>query len=777
MNRIWAICIAFFSLLFAVTTSHAALYFPHVDTTVNQWQTEICVINPSSTDTVQGNLESYSNAGVLQATTPVFLGQNARRQIDVGTELTNAGTTGYIVFQNTSGSPVGYTKFTQSGGDRVAIPAVDAANTGNTYITHIDWVPWWTGISLVNTTAAPKTLTIRFNTGETRTLTLAPKEHFANTIAFLFDNLMDTGIKSAVIENASDIVGLELFGNLPGLGKQLGGVPLISKTATTLYYPHVDGTPGQWWTGIVAYNPSASTTAQVTVNSYDANGGLLGSSSQSIGPGQKLVGVSNGPELNLPAGTAWFSLQSQIPLVGFELFGTANFNSLAGYSSVGLERKSGVFPKVEKNGWTGIAFVNTESQQATVNLTAYNDSGAVLATGTKTLKAHEKWVGNPVSPDASMSLFPPGTNLNDATYLGFSADRNVAGFQLNGSGGTVLDALPALAAPPASSSGGAQEVIDKALDLFKYQSTLESGMQAVTDIMGQILGSESGGTCPHVDVNPPLTDLSALPSAITITANYGNGCLATDGSTMSGQTVLAITNIAMTETSISLDFALTATNMTRNGVLVLNGSVSGSIALNIGGGGSVITQATVSVNFNNFQVADSVMSGGITVSAANIDLGGTLDVGNVTITFNNLTAAGYTVTSGTATMTNTGSNTFQLVANLDTSEGVVNMTLTVLTPSETRIIVSTPTPGTISGYTVTLNNVIADTTVCDGYPSGGSVTASQGGDTATVTFTPSCPALQMRDQISPKHDPDPSHNLNPWIDFSKNFYNYLKAKR
>ena len=72
-----------------------------------------------------------------------------------------------------------------------------------------------------------------------------------------------------------------------------------------------------------------------------------------------------------------------------------------------------------------------------------------------------------------------------------------------------------------------------------------------------------------------------MPSAITITANYGNGCPAADGSTMSGQTVLAITNIAMTDTSISLDFALTATNLTRNGVLVLNGSVSGSIALNI----------------------------------------------------------------------------------------------------------------------------------------------------------------------------------------------------
>ena len=53
-------------------------------------------------------------------------------------------------------------------------------------------------------------------------------------IAALLDNLIDTAIESAVIENASGIVGLELFGN----GSQLGGVPLTSKTASTLFYPH-----------------------------------------------------------------------------------------------------------------------------------------------------------------------------------------------------------------------------------------------------------------------------------------------------------------------------------------------------------------------------------------------------------------------------------------------------------------------------------------------------------------------------------------------------------
>ncbi len=761
MKTIWAIFFALISFLFGITASHAALYFPHVDTTVNQWQTEICVINPSATDTVQGTLESYSNAGVLVASMPLSVGKNARRQIDVGTELANAGNTGYIVFQNTSGSPVGYTKFAQSGGDRVAIPAVDSANTGNTYITHIAWVPWWTGISLVNTTTATKTLTIRFNTGQTKPITLGPKEHRGFLITALFDNLIYTDIESAVIENADGIVGLEVFGN----GNQLGGVPLISKTANTLFYPHVDSTPGQWWTGIVAYNPSTSTTAQITVNPYDTDGNLLGSLTQSILPGDKFVGYPT--NLNLPSATAWFSLQSQNPLVGFELFGTADGNQLAGYSVVDIEGKSGIFPKVEKNGWTGIAFVNTENQQATVNLTAYNDTGTALATGTKILKAHEKWVGY------VENLFP-GVNLIAATYLSFSTDRKVAGFQLNGSGNTMLDALPAL--PGSSPSDEPMEVINKALDLFRYQSTVTLGMETVTDIIGQILSSGPGGTCPSTNVVPYPIDIFNLPSSITITASYGNGCTATDDSTISGQAELAITNIAITGTSLSLDYALSATNLTRNGALLLNGSVSGHIALNISG--SVITQANVSVHFNNFQVADSVISGNMTMAATNImKSGGTYSFGSITVSFNNLTAAGYTVSGGMVTVTSTGSNSFQMVANLNTSQGALNMTLTVQSPSDTRIIVSTPTPATIGGYTVTLTNVTMDTNVCNGYPSNGSVTASQGGSSATVVFTPSCPALQVRAQISPTPYLDQSHDLNPWLNFSVNLYKYLTLKR
>jgi len=212
------------------------------------------------------------------------------------------GSTGYIIFKNTSGWPVGYTKFSQSGGDRVALPAVDTVNTGDIYVTHIAWDPWWTGISLVNTTAASKDLTIRFNTGETRIKTLAAGQHDAFTIAGLFGGQTRPDIESAVIENASGIVGLELFA--VGMGGVIGGVPLISGTAATLYYPHV-ASDATWWTGLVAYNPSATAT-QVTVKPNDTIGTALSTSTQTVEPGGRYFG--NSMQLNLPASTAWFSL-------------------------------------------------------------------------------------------------------------------------------------------------------------------------------------------------------------------------------------------------------------------------------------------------------------------------------------------------------------------------------------------------------------------------------------------------------------------------------------
>lgn len=89
-------------------------------------------------------------------------------------------------------------------------------------------------------------------------------------------------------------------------------------------------------------------------------------------------------------------------------------------------------------------------------------------------------------------------------------------------------------------------------------------------------------------------------------------------------------------------------------------------------------------------------------------------------------------------MSGSGSDTIQMDADLDTSQGDVNLTLIAQSSSETRTIINTLTPGTIAGYSVTLTDVTIDTSLCDGYPVDGSVTVSQGGSSVTEVFTPDC---------------------------------------
>jgi len=417
------------------TPKISKLYFPHVATSI-PWQTEIAIINTSD-QTVTGTLKGLSDEGQLIETKAVTLSARGRRQISVVDEFTNHGDIGYIIFDTNSDAVQGYTKFYIDKTYRAAIPAVKEVNTSDIYISHIaSSADWWTGVSLVNTTSATKELTITFNNGQIVSYTLNANQHRAFDIAQeFFNNHPQPDIQSAVITNASGVIGLELFGS-KGWGTQLEGILLTDKTTSIIYYPHV--ADNGWWTGIVAYNPSAS-ACTITITPYSAEGTPLTPLTPPPIPGKgKYIGAV--ADLALPAETAWFKIDSTSPITGFELFGTVDGNQLAAYAGGGgTGAKAGVFAKIEKDGWTGIAFVNTEANSASVTLTAYTDAGAVVATQVlPALPGHAKVVNNPEL------IFTQ--DISSATYIAYSSDKNVVGFQLNGSlDWMMLDGLPALA--------------------------------------------------------------------------------------------------------------------------------------------------------------------------------------------------------------------------------------------------------------------------------------------------------------------------------------------
>ncbi|RLA93895.1 MAG: hypothetical protein DRG25_03650 [Deltaproteobacteria bacterium] len=254
-------------------------YFPHIASRKNGWETEICIINTSTTATINGILKPYNDSGQnVSSNISVTLSPHGRRQISF-------------------------------------------------------------------------------------------------TIRSLFNEQLPEDIHTAIIKSANGIIALELFGSSEDSGKHyLSGITLKDETTTSMYYPHVASEP--WWTGIVAYNPSTS-PCEITVTPYTADGTSLATQTRTIEAKGKYFGTI--ADLNLPENTSWFQIAASTSITGYELFGTNNGNQLGGYTAVNINRNEGMFPKIEKDGWTGIAFVNIENSTAIVTLTAYDDSGSSVA--------------------------------------------------------------------------------------------------------------------------------------------------------------------------------------------------------------------------------------------------------------------------------------------------------------------------------------------------------------------------------------------------------------
>lgn len=409
------------------------LYFPHIASDTS-WETEICLINASNIHNLSGSLTTYNDSGLQLDTTSIMLAPDAREEIIVGDELANPSQIGYILFESDSNAVIGYTKFYINSTYRVAVPATAQINDSDIVIPHIaSDTKWWTGVSLLNTTDATKELTIEFSNGTTKNRTIAPKEHQVFTVKQLFNNLSQPSINSAVIKNGKGLVGLELFGSNGGLNKNsLSGVLLKVDTTGSIYYPHI-ASDSTWWTGVVAYNPTPS-ACDLAITPYQEDGTMLTPQALQIAGNQKYVGSAS--SLNLPEASAWLKIDASQPITGFELFGAWSGNQLAGYTAVGISGSNGIFPKLEKAGWTGIAFVNVGAGNANVTLTAYSNSGNALASENIELSGNQKIVSN------ATSLF--SADISTATYLKYSSTSDIVGFQMNGSGdGTMLDALPA----------------------------------------------------------------------------------------------------------------------------------------------------------------------------------------------------------------------------------------------------------------------------------------------------------------------------------------------
>lgn len=423
MNEVWS---------YGIPERFISLYFPFI-ASISPWRTELGIIN-SDNDALSGTLKAFNDEGHLLETKTLRLPPKGRKTILVDEAFTSHADMGYILLESNSKAVLGYTSIFKAGFCRASVPATKNANTSDIHLPHIALnAQWRTSLSLLNTTSSAKVATIFFNNGASRQIILHAHGHKTLDIAQdFFNNQPPMDIQSALIQNANGIIGVQLFSARDDA--HMEGMIITDKMTSTLYYPHIVD-DSWWWTGIVAYNPLNS-VCKITVTPFNGIGNALDMLTLTLAGKGKYVGTFD--QLVPSERPAWIRIDSETPLAGFELIGSSNGQQLAAHAGMsGISSKTGVFPKIERNGWTGIVLVNTEDGPAHINLTARGDDGHWVATQVITVHPHGKIV------DVVEKLFY--NDISDATYIAYTSDRDIVVLQIDGSSdGTMLDGLPGI---------------------------------------------------------------------------------------------------------------------------------------------------------------------------------------------------------------------------------------------------------------------------------------------------------------------------------------------
>ena len=270
--------------------------------------------------------------------------------------------------------------------------------------------------------------------------------------------------------------------------------------------------------------------------------------------------------------------------------------------------------------------------------------------------------------------------------------------------------------------------IEKYLALISSVSDMSPMIDEISTLLEEILSGDSS----VVTITPPLESLDSLPSAINVTADFGAGYTPEgSSSTYTGLLVINITDIVLAETGLldglSANAAITATNVQRDGQLVLNGAMTLGISLAPSGEETVL-QATL--NFSNLQSVDFSMNGGMELSMPLSDS----SEQPIILTLTNFETSDMQA-SGTIIVTPVSTDIYDMALDLTTHEGDIEGTARIDTTTTSQTIISTPAgPITVGEYSVIFNDVIMADEVCTDTAAGGNIVITGDSETKTIAF-------------------------------------------
>jgi len=256
------------------------------------------------------------------------------------------------------------------------------------------------------------------------------------------------------------VYAVDAVGNKSVPAKATVIIPEEGEIDYTLYFPHIDVSEF-WWTGFAAVNPGES-EAHITYKFYDADGNEVFTKEENIPPKGKVVATIRDFFNNeVPEGTAWYKIESDTKIEGFELFGTNDWNEMVGVKILSKPSKTIIYPEVKSNDtfWTGIAVINVDEDNTEITFKAYDAEGNLL---TESSPIFIPTNGKKVALIEDLfDSFPPET-----AYLVAESDKNIIGFELFGYNSQV--GLAGLSALP---FGQDEEDVSEKTDLLKTDDT------------------------------------------------------------------------------------------------------------------------------------------------------------------------------------------------------------------------------------------------------------------------------------------------------------------
>jgi hypothetical protein len=239
--------------------------------------------------------------------------------------------------------------------------------------------------------------------------------------------------------------GMEFFSYLDG--SRRASLGLDGTSTTTLRFLHVASDVQTFWTGMVLLNPAAeATNYQETY--FDAAGNALLVRSNPLEARGKTTLLFDQQQGPVPAGSSWLEVQSAAPLVGYELFGSANgtadrfFAGLKCGAEPGLNVGFGHF-LAQEDRWIGYVVVNVGDQATDLAFQLMDDFGRELATAlVQGVQPKQK-----ITRLAS-ALFPAFSQSTAGSWVRVSSSVSpLAGFMLWGDSGSPREFLAGVTCP------------------------------------------------------------------------------------------------------------------------------------------------------------------------------------------------------------------------------------------------------------------------------------------------------------------------------------------